>query len=88
MPVSPTTAFKIGEKVDDPLTMYLSDIYTIAANLAGIPGISVPCGFDDNNLPIGLQILAPAFSEDKLLRIARMFESQTDWHKRKPPDID
>ncbi len=87
MPVSPTTAFKIGEKVDDPLTMYLSDIYTIAANLAGIPGISVPCGFDDNNLPIGLQILAPAFGEDKLLRIARMFENQTDWHKRKAPDI-
>ena len=87
MPVSPTTAFKIGEKVDDPLTMYLSDIYTIAANLAGVPGISVPCGFDDNNLPIGLQILAPSFGEDKLLRIARMFESQTDWHKRKAPDI-
>jgi len=87
MPVSPTTAFKIGEKIDDPLTMYLTDIYTIAANLAGIPGISVPCGFDDNNLPIGLQILAPAFGEDKLLRIARMFESQTDWHKRKAPDI-
>jgi aspartyl-tRNA(Asn)/glutamyl-tRNA(Gln) amidotransferase subunit A len=88
MPVSPTTAFKIGEKVNDPLTMYLSDIYTIAANLAGIPGISVPCGFDDNNLPIGLQILAPAFGEDKLLRIARMFESQTDWHERKPPDVN
>lgn len=88
MPVSPTTAFKIGEKINDPLTMYLSDIYTIAANLAGIPGISVPCGFDDNNLPVGLQILAPAFGEDKLLRIARMFESQTDWHKRKAPDIN
>jgi aspartyl-tRNA(Asn)/glutamyl-tRNA(Gln) amidotransferase subunit A len=87
MPVSPTTAFKIGEKVNDPLTMYLSDIYTIAANLAGIPGISIPCGFDDNNLPIGLQILAPAFGEYKLLRIARMFESQTDWHTRKPSDI-
>jgi len=87
MPVSPTTAFKIGEKVADPLTMYLSDIYTIAANLAGIPGISIPCGFDDNNLPIGLQILAPAFGEEKLLRIARMFESQTDWHKRKAHDI-
>jgi aspartyl-tRNA(Asn)/glutamyl-tRNA(Gln) amidotransferase subunit A len=87
MPVSPTTAFKIGEKIDDPLTMYLSDIYTIAANLAGIPGISVPCGFDEDNLPIGLQILAPAFGEDKLLRIARMFESQTDWHKRKAPVV-
>ena len=84
MPVSPTTAFKIGEKIDDPLTMYLSDIYTIAANLAGVPAVSVPCGFDDKGLPIGLQILAPAFAEDKLLRIARMFEKETDWHKRKP----
>jgi len=84
MPVSPTTAFKIGEKIDDPLTMYLSDIYTIAANLAGIPGISVPCGFDRNNLPIGLQILSPAFGEEKLLRIARMFERETNWHTKKP----
>jgi aspartyl-tRNA(Asn)/glutamyl-tRNA(Gln) amidotransferase subunit A len=88
MPVSPTTAFKIGEKIDDPLTMYLSDIYTIAVNLAGIPGISVPCGFDENNLPIGLQILAPAFGEHKLLRIARMFEKETNWHKRKAPVIN
>jgi aspartyl-tRNA(Asn)/glutamyl-tRNA(Gln) amidotransferase subunit A len=84
MPVAPTTAFKIGEKVDDPLQMYLSDIYTIAVNLAGIPGISIPCGFDEKNLPIGLQILAPTFAEDKLLRIARMFEKETDWHKREP----
>ena len=84
MPVSPTTAFKMGEKLDDPLTMYLSDIYTIAANLAGIPGISIPCGFDDKNLPIGLQILSPAFGEEKLLRIALMYEKETDWHKRKP----
>jgi aspartyl-tRNA(Asn)/glutamyl-tRNA(Gln) amidotransferase subunit A len=84
MPVSPTTAFKIGEKVADPLQMYLSDIYTIAVNLAGIPGISIPCGFDKNNLPVGLQILSPAFSEDKLLRIARMYEKETDWHKKKP----
>jgi len=88
MPVSPTAAFKIGEKVDDPLKMYLSDIYTIAANLAGIPAISVPCGFDDNDLPIGLQILSPAFTEDKLLRIARMFEMQTDWHTKKPAVIN
>jgi len=85
MPVSPTTAFKMGEKIDEPLTMYLSDIYTIAANLAGIPAISVPCGFDQTDLPIGLQILTPAFSEDKLLRIARMFEAQTNWHSKKPP---
>jgi aspartyl-tRNA(Asn)/glutamyl-tRNA(Gln) amidotransferase subunit A len=84
MPVSPTTAFKIGEKTDDPLKMYLSDIYTIAVNLAGIPGISIPCGFDDKNLPIGLQILASAFGEEKLLRIARMYEKQTNWHKKKP----
>ncbi len=84
MPVSPTTTFKIGEKIDDPLQMYLSDIYTVASNLAGIPSISIPCGFDDNGLPIGLQLLAPAFAEDKLLRIARMFEKQTDWHKKKP----
>jgi len=88
MPVAPTTAFKLGEKVDDPLTMYLSDVYTIAANLAGIPGISIPCGFDENDLPIGLQILAPAFGEDKLLRIAKMFEKETDWHTRKAPVID
>jgi aspartyl-tRNA(Asn)/glutamyl-tRNA(Gln) amidotransferase subunit A len=84
MPVAPTTAFKIGEKVDDPLQMYLSDIYTIAANLAGIPGISVPCGFDDKGLPIGLQILGPAFGEDKLLQTARMYEKQTAWPGKRP----
>jgi len=88
MPVSPTTAFKLGEKIDDPLKMYLSDIYTIAVNLAGVPGISIPCGFDRNNLPVGLQILTPAFGEDKLLRIARMFEKETDWHTRKAPIIN
>ncbi len=87
MPVAPTTAFKIGEKMNDPLQMYLSDIYTIAANLAGIPGISIPCGFDDKGLPIGLQIMAPAFAEEQLLRAARMYEAQTDWHKKKPPMI-
>jgi len=84
MPVSPTTAFRMGEKLDDPLQMYLSDIYTIAANLAGVPAISIPCGFDEKGLPIGLQILSPAFTEERLLRIARMFEKQTDWHKGKP----
>jgi aspartyl-tRNA(Asn)/glutamyl-tRNA(Gln) amidotransferase subunit A len=84
MPVSPVTAFKIGEKATDPLQMYLADIYTISANLAGIPGISIPCGFDKDNMPVGLQILTPAFSEDKLLKIARMFESQTDFHKKVP----
>jgi len=84
MPVAPTTAFKIGEKVNDPLQMYLSDIYTIAANLAGVPGISIPCGFDQAGLPIGLQIMAPTFAEDKLLRIARMYEKETDWHRKMP----
>jgi aspartyl-tRNA(Asn)/glutamyl-tRNA(Gln) amidotransferase subunit A len=84
MPVSPTTAFKIGEKIDDPLQMYLSDVYTIAANLSGVPAISIPCGFDSNNLPIGLQILTPPFTEEKLLRIARMYEKQNQWHLRKP----
>jgi aspartyl-tRNA(Asn)/glutamyl-tRNA(Gln) amidotransferase subunit A len=84
MPTSPTTAFKIGEKTADPLQMYLSDVYTIAVNLAGVPAISIPCGFDKNNLPIGLQVIASAFQEEKLLRIARMFESQTDFHTRRP----
>ncbi len=84
MPVSPATAFKLGEKTTDPLQMYLEDIYTIAVNLAGIPGISIPCGFDGKNLPIGLQILSPTFTEDKLLRIARMYELKTEWHKMRP----
>jgi aspartyl-tRNA(Asn)/glutamyl-tRNA(Gln) amidotransferase subunit A len=83
-PTSPEPPFKIGQKVDDPLTMYLSDIYTISANLAGIPGISIPCGFTDGNLPIGLQILTPAFTEEKLLRIAQMYESATDYHQKRP----
>ena len=88
MPVAPTTAFKIGEKMDDPLKMYLSDVYTISANLAGLPGISIPCGLDEDALPIGLQILTPAFTEGKLLRIARMFESATDWHTKKPAMVE
>jgi aspartyl-tRNA(Asn)/glutamyl-tRNA(Gln) amidotransferase subunit A len=88
MPVSPTTAFKIGEKIADPLTMYLSDIYTIAANLAGVPAISIPCGFDGYELPIGLQILSPNFTESKLLRIARMYESQTNWYQARPGIIN
>jgi aspartyl-tRNA(Asn)/glutamyl-tRNA(Gln) amidotransferase subunit A len=83
-PTSPTAAFKIGEKSNDPLAMYLSDIYTISANLAGIPGISIPCGFTKAGLPIGLQILGAPFTEEKLLRIARMYEHETEWHKRRP----
>ena len=83
-PTSPTPAFKLGERTADPLAMYLSDIYTITANLAGIPGISVPCGATKQNLPIGLQLLAAPFEEEKLLRVARVFERQTDWHRKRP----
>jgi aspartyl-tRNA(Asn)/glutamyl-tRNA(Gln) amidotransferase subunit A len=83
-PVAPTPAFKIGELVNDPLAMYLSDIYTISANLAGLPGITIPAGFSSNNLPIGLQLLAEPFEEERLLRAARMFERETDWHRRRP----
>jgi aspartyl-tRNA(Asn)/glutamyl-tRNA(Gln) amidotransferase subunit A len=83
-PTSPTAAFKVGEKVDDPLAMYLSDIYTISCNLAGLPGVSIPCGFTRAGLPIGLQILAAPFEEEKLLRVARMHERATDWHTRRP----
>ena len=72
------------ELVDDPLQMYLSDICTISANLAGIPGISVPCGLSASGLPIGLQLLTGPFEEEKLLRAARMFERETDWHTRRP----
>jgi len=83
-PVSPTPAFRIGELVDDPLAMYLLDIYTLSANLAGIPGISVPAGMSSTGLPIGLQLLAPPFEEDRLLRAARMFERATNWHTMQP----
>jgi aspartyl-tRNA(Asn)/glutamyl-tRNA(Gln) amidotransferase subunit A len=83
-PTCPTPAFRIGELVDDPLQMYLSDICTISANLAGIPGVSVPAGFSSAGLPIGLQLLAAPFEEEKLLRAARMFERETDWHTKRP----
>ncbi|MBM79270.1 MAG: Asp-tRNA(Asn)/Glu-tRNA(Gln) amidotransferase GatCAB subunit A [Planctomycetaceae bacterium] len=82
-PIAPSTAFKLGALTDDPLAMYLSDIYTISANLAGIPGISIPAGFSEAGLPIGLQLLAAPFQEEQLLRAARMFERETDWHKRR-----
>lgn len=84
-PVTPTPAFKLGELVDDPLAMYLSDIYTISANLAGIPGASIPCGFSASGLPIGLQLQTPPFEEERLLRAARMFERATEWHLQTPP---
>jgi len=83
-PASPTTAFKIGEKADDPLQMYLSDVYTVTINLAGIAGLSVPCGFDGQGLPVGLQLLGPAFQEEKLLRVGHVYEQATEWHTRQP----
>ena len=83
-PTTPTAAFKIGEKAADPLAMYLSDIYTITTNLAGIPGLSMPCGLTKSGLPIGLQLMAPAFAEEALLRTARVFEQATDWHEKRP----
>jgi aspartyl-tRNA(Asn)/glutamyl-tRNA(Gln) amidotransferase subunit A len=83
-PVAPTAAFKIGEKTDDPLTMYLSDIFTLSANLAGIPGISVPCGFSSDGLPIGLQLLGNHFNEEMLLKVAHGFEGATEFHQKKP----
>lgn len=82
-PTAPTPAFKIGEKSNDPLSMYLSDIYTIAVNLAGLPGISIPAGFV-NQLPIGMQLIGNLFGEAKLLNIAHQFQKVTDWHKRIP----
>jgi aspartyl-tRNA(Asn)/glutamyl-tRNA(Gln) amidotransferase subunit A len=83
-PTSPTTAFKIGEKADDPLQMYLSDVFTLSQNLAGICGMSLPCGFDGQDLPIGLQLNGPAFGEAKMLHVAYAYERATEWHTRKP----
>jgi aspartyl-tRNA(Asn)/glutamyl-tRNA(Gln) amidotransferase subunit A len=86
-PTSPTPAFKLGERTANPLAMYLSDIYTITANLAGIPGLSIPCGLTSSGLPIGLQLLANAFAEGPLLRTARVFERETDWHTKRPANL-
>ncbi|HLA51405.1 MAG TPA: Asp-tRNA(Asn)/Glu-tRNA(Gln) amidotransferase subunit GatA [Thermodesulfobacteriota bacterium] len=83
-PTAPTPAFKIGEKTADPLTMYLSDIFTISCNLAGIPGLSLPCGFTKDNLPIGLQILGKPLDENTVLKTAYAYEQATDWHKKRP----
>jgi len=82
-PISPTTAFKIGEKHSDPITMYLCDIFTVSANLVGMPSISIPCGFS-NNLPVGLQIIGPQFKEEIVLKTADAYEKNTTWHLQKP----
>jgi aspartyl-tRNA(Asn)/glutamyl-tRNA(Gln) amidotransferase subunit A len=84
-PTSPSTAFRLGTRTADPVQMYLSDIFTIAANLAGLPGMSIPCGLDSNALPIGLQIIGNYFSEARMLNVAHAYQKQTDWHLRKSP---
>jgi aspartyl-tRNA(Asn)/glutamyl-tRNA(Gln) amidotransferase subunit A len=84
-PTAPTTAFLIGEKTQDPLQMYLSDICTISTNLAGLPALSLPCGFDVQGLPIGLQIIGQHFDESTVLRVAHAYEQSAEWPKRKPP---
>lgn len=83
-PTAPTTAFKAGEKTDDPLSMYLSDLMTIPVNLAGLPAMSIPCGFDDNNLPIGLQLVGNVLGEEMLFRVGYAYEQATTWHDRQP----
>jgi len=87
-PTSPTTAFKIGEKSDDPVAMYLSDIYTISVNLAGLPGMSVPAGFDSKGLPVGLQLIGKYFDEARLLNVAHRYQQVTDWHRRIPKGFE
>ncbi|BAY96281.1 glutamyl-tRNA(Gln) amidotransferase subunit A [Tolypothrix tenuis PCC 7101] len=86
-PTAPTTAFKAGEKTTDPLSMYLTDLMTIPVNLAGLPGLSVPCGFDENGLPIGLQLIGKVLREDQLFQVAYAYEQSTNWHLRQPEVI-
>jgi aspartyl-tRNA(Asn)/glutamyl-tRNA(Gln) amidotransferase subunit A len=87
-PASPTTAFSLGEKTDDPVAMYLNDIYTVPVNLAGLPGISVPAGFDSRGLPIGLQVIGKYFDEARLLNVAHRYQQATDWHRRAPKGFE
>jgi len=86
-PTTPSTAFKLGEKCDDPVQMYLSDIYTIAVNLAGLPGMSIPCGFGANNMPAGLQIIGDYFGEARMLNVAHQYQLATDWHTKQPNGV-
>jgi len=90
-PTSPTAAFGLGAKTSDPITMYLNDIYTIGANLAGLPAISIPCGFvaeGGRDLPVGLQLVGPHFSESRLLAVSHQYQQLTDWHRRVPPGYE
>jgi aspartyl-tRNA(Asn)/glutamyl-tRNA(Gln) amidotransferase subunit A len=86
MPTSPTAAFKLGERLEDPLQMYLNDVFTVSANLAGLPAMSVPCGFTPEKLPVGLQLVGRPFEEEALMRIARAYEQATTWHTAAPPE--
>jgi aspartyl-tRNA(Asn)/glutamyl-tRNA(Gln) amidotransferase subunit A len=83
-PVAPTTAFKLGEHTDDPLAMYLEDVFTLPANLAGVPGIAFPVGFDQQGLPVGMQLMGAPFREDILFHAAHAYQELTDWHRRSP----
>jgi len=83
-PTSPSAAFRIGEKTTDPLQMYLSDIFTISINLAGVPALSMPCGFTNAGLPVGLQIIGRHFDEETIFKVAYAYEQSTDWHTRRP----
>ena len=83
-PVAPTTAWPIGQKNNDPVAMYLEDIFTLGVSLAGLPGMSVPCGFGANNMPVGLQIIGNYFDEGRMLATAHRYQQVTDWHARKP----
>ena len=83
-PVAPTAAWPIGERVDDPVRNYLADVYTLPASLAGLPGMSVPAGFDARGRPIGLQLIGNYFDEARLLNVAHRFQQATDWHRRRP----
>ena len=85
LPTSPIPPFKLGERVDDPLQMYLADVFTVGPSLAGLPAVSVPCGFTADGLPIGLQLTGRPFDEATLLRVADAYERDTEWSKREPP---
>jgi aspartyl-tRNA(Asn)/glutamyl-tRNA(Gln) amidotransferase subunit A len=86
-PTAPSTAFKAGEKADDPVAMYLQDVYTIATNLAGLPGMSIPAGFS-NGLPVGLQLMGNYFDEARMLDVAHAYQQVTDWHQAMPKGIE
>ncbi|HVI41964.1 MAG TPA: amidase, partial [Anaerovoracaceae bacterium] len=85
-PVSPTTAYRIGEQIEDPLAMYLADIYTVSVNLSGLPAVALPCGFGSNGMPVGMQLIGKAFSEELLVKAADVYQNNTDYHKRLPEE--